>query len=63
MHARGAAMAAEHRGKGVNIQLGPSMGPVGRFPAAGRNWEGFGSDPYLQGIAAARTIEGIQEQG
>lgn len=39
------------------------MGPLGRMPAGGRNWEGFGSDPYLQGAAAAATIKGIQGQG
>ncbi|KAI6781875.1 beta-glucosidase [Emericellopsis cladophorae] len=32
------------------------------MPAGGRNWEGFGSDPYLQGIACAETIKGIQDQ-
>jgi len=62
-HARGAALGAEFRGKGVHVTLGPAMGPLGRMPAGGRNWEGFGSDPYLQGIAAAETIKGIQEQG
>lgn len=49
--------------KGVNVLLGPSMGPIGRNPAGGRNWEGFGSDPVLQAIAAAETIKGIQSQG
>lgn len=49
--------------KGVNVLLGPSMGPLGRMPAGGRNWEGFGSDPVLQGIAASQTIIGIQEEG
>ena len=39
------------------------MGPLGRLPAAGRNWEGFGSDPYLHGIAAAETIKGMQSAG
>jgi beta-glucosidase-like glycosyl hydrolase len=28
-----------------------------------RNWEGFGTDPYLQGISAAETIKGIQSSG
>lgn len=39
--ARGAAMGAEHRGKGTDVQLGPVAGPLGRAPAGGRNWEGF----------------------
>lgn len=39
------------------------MGPFGRMPAGGRVWEGFGSDPVLQGVAAAQTIKGIQDEG
>lgn len=39
------------------------MGPMGMMPAGGRNWEGFGSDPVLQGVAAAETIRGIQSNG
>lgn len=63
MYERGQAHGLEARLKGVNILLGPAMGPIGRLPAGGRNWEGFGSDPVLQGIAAAQTIKGIQSQG
>lgn len=63
MYARGKAHGLEARGKGVNVLLGPCVGPLGRMPAGGRNWEGFGSDPYLQGVAAAETIKGIQSQG
>jgi beta-glucosidase-like glycosyl hydrolase len=37
---RGNAMGQEHRGKGVDVQLGPVAGPLGRVPAGGRNWEG-----------------------
>lgn len=33
------------------------------MPAGGRNWEGFGSDPVLQAVAAAETIRGIQSNG
>ena len=63
MYQRGKAHALEARGKGINILLGPCVGPLGRMPAGGRNWEGFGSDPYLQGVAGAQTIKGIQDQG
>lgn len=34
-------MGQEHRGKGVDVQLGPVAGPLGRSPEGGRNWEGF----------------------
>ncbi|KAI9854533.1 MAG: hypothetical protein M1824_000298 [Vezdaea acicularis] len=63
IYKRGRALGAEFRLKGVNVMLGPAMGPLGRMPAGGRNWEGFGSDPVLQGIAAAETIRGIQDEG
>ena len=63
MYRRGRGLGLEHRLKGVNVMLGPSMGPLGRMPGGGRNWEGFGPDPVLQGIAAAQTIRGIQEEG
>ncbi|EDU48263.1 BglX Beta-glucosidase-related glycosidase [Pyrenophora tritici-repentis] len=63
MYLRGKAHGKEARLKGVNVLLGPAMGPLGRMPAGGRVWEGFGSDPVLQGIAAAQTIKGIQEEG
>ena len=63
MYARGKAHGQEARGKGIHALLGPCVGPLGRMPAGGRNWEGFASDPYLQGIAGAETIRGIQSEG
>lgn len=63
MYKRGRAHGLEARLKGVNILLGPAMGPFGKMPAGGRNWEGFGVDPVLQGVAAAETIKGIQDEG
>lgn len=63
MYLRGKAHGMEARLKGLNVLLGPCVGPLGRMPAGGRNWEGFGADPVLQGIAAAQTIKGIQEEG
>lgn len=63
MYKRGKAHGMEARLKGINVLLGPCVGPIGRMPAGGRNWEGFGADPVLQGIAAAQTIKGIQEEG
>ena len=34
-----------------------------RVPAAGRNWEGGGGDPFLSGEVAFETITGIQSSG
>jgi beta-glucosidase len=56
-------MGAEHRAKGVDVQLGPVAGPLGRVPEGGRNWEGFSPDPVLTGVAIAEAIKGIQDQG
>lgn len=60
---RGHAMGVEFREKGVDFQLGPVVGPLGKSPEGGRNWEGFSSDPYLTGIASSQTIYGIQSAG
>ncbi|KAI2602175.1 glycoside hydrolase superfamily [Hypoxylon sp. NC1633] len=60
---RGQFMAEETKGCGVHVLLGPVAGPLGKNPTGGRNWEGFGADPYLQGIAMAETIEGMQSVG
>ncbi|KAF8167900.1 beta-glucosidase [Crassisporium funariophilum] len=78
MKQRGAALGAEFRGKGIHVALGPMMFVITpnkhkytdfhsrnlhRAPAAGRNWEGFGSDPFLSGEGAYETIMGIQSTG
>jgi len=55
-------MGREHKGKGVNIALGPMMN-LGRIAQGGRNWEGFGADPFLAGEAAYETILGMQQSG
>lgn len=60
---RGLYMGQEFKGKGAEIALGPVAGPLGRTPWGGRNWEGFGADPYLSGIANAETVLGIQDAG
>ncbi|RYP74459.1 hypothetical protein DL770_007599 [Monosporascus sp. CRB-9-2] len=60
---RGYAMGEEHSGKGVDVQLGPNVGALGRDPAGGRNWEGFSPDPYLSGLAVAETVIGTQDAG
>jgi beta-glucosidase-like glycosyl hydrolase len=62
LRARGVAMGQEHVGKGVNIALGPMMN-IGRIAQGGRNWEGFGADPFLAGVGAYETILGMQSAG
>jgi beta-glucosidase len=63
IYQRGFDMGSEHRGKGVDAQLGPVVGPLGRKPEGGRGWEGFSPDPVLSGIAVAETIKGMQAAG
>ena len=60
---RGFDIASEMRDKGIDVMLGPAVGPLGRMPTGGRNWEGFSPDPMLTGIAAAQTVKGIQAAG
>ncbi|KAF5383952.1 hypothetical protein D9757_007379 [Collybiopsis confluens] len=59
---RGLFMGTEFKGKGVNIALGPMMNIL-RVPAAGRNFEGFGADPFLSGEIAYETVLGMQQGG
>ncbi|PWY75478.1 beta-glucosidase [Aspergillus heteromorphus CBS 117.55] len=54
-------MGAEFKRKGVNVALGPVVGPLGRMARGGRNWEGFSNDPYLAGALAKTSITGLQE--
>ncbi|CRG87865.1 beta-glucosidase [Talaromyces islandicus] len=51
----------EFKSKGINVMLGPVIGPVGRIAKGGRNWEGFSNDPYLAGELVGPTVAGIQE--
>lgn len=60
---RGKAMGEEFNDKGIDVQLGPAAGPLGRSPDAGRNWEGFAPDPALTGVLMAETVKGIQDAG
>ena len=59
---RAAAMGQEFRGKGINFALGPMMN-IDRNARGGRNWEGYGSDPYLAGENAFAFVQGLQDQG
>lgn len=45
---RAVAIGEEFRGKGIHFALGPMIN-IDRNALHGRNWEGFGADPYLSG--------------
>jgi hypothetical protein len=52
---RGNAMGSEHRDKGVDVQLGPVAGPLGRSPEGGRNWEGMSTQLSRDNAVAKST--------
>lgn len=41
----------------------PTTGPMGRHALGGRNWEGFGPDPYLAGVSTTESVLGLQDAG
>jgi beta-glucosidase len=58
----GQALGAEQMGKGTNVVLAPMMNMT-RVGRAGRNWEGYGEDPYLAAQMAGAEVQGIQSNG
>ena len=58
----GRVVGAEQRGKGVNVDLGPTVNIV-RDPRWGRAFETYGEDPLLQGAMGVGYIEGVQSEG
>jgi beta-glucosidase len=59
---RAAAIGKEFHNKGIHFALGP-MTNIDRNARHGRNWEGFGADPYLSGENAFFYIQAVQDQG
>jgi len=56
----GAALGLEAWEKGIDVLLAPDVN-IARVPENGRNFEGFGEDPFLSGQTAAAEIAGIQQ--
>lgn len=57
MYKRGKGIGEEAKGKGIHIILGPTVGPLGRKPRGGRNWEGFSVDSYLMSEASYYSVK------
>ncbi|CAI6091692.1 unnamed protein product [Clonostachys chloroleuca] len=55
--------AEEAKALGVHVLLGPVAGAIGKIAEGGRNWEGWGSDPYLNGLNSAISIKAMQAAG
>jgi len=60
--AYGSVAGSEERGKGADVNLGPTVNIV-RDPRWGRAFEAYGEDPYLAGQTAVGFINGVQAQG
>lgn len=58
----GSAIAREVKGKGRHVILGPCVN-IARLPMWGRNFEGFGEDPFLASKMTVDYIKGVQKEG
>jgi len=58
----GKAIAQEVKALGRDMILGPTVN-INRVPLWGRNFEGYGEDPYLSGQLAVAYVHGVQGEG
>lgn len=58
----GQAIANETKALGRDMILGPTVN-INRQPLWGRNFEGYGEDPYLAGQLGVAYIKGVQGEG
>ena len=58
----GMAIAQEVKALGRDMILGPTVN-INRQPLWGRNFEGYGEDPYLSGQLGVAYIKGVQGEG
>ncbi len=58
----GAVIGEEDRGKGIDVNLGPTLNIV-RDPRWGRAFETYGEDPWLTGRIGSAYVKGVQGTG
>jgi beta-glucosidase len=58
----GKAIGRETRSLGRNMILGPTIN-IARVPVWGRNFEGYGEDPFLTSRMGVSFIKGAQQEG
>jgi beta-glucosidase len=58
----GEGLGRDARARGVHFLLGPGVN-IARSPLAGRNFEYFSEDPFLNAAMVVPYIEGVQSQG
>ena len=57
----GQVEGAEARGKGIDVVQGPNLN-LDRVPESGREFEGYGEDPFLVSEMGVADIRGIQSE-
>jgi len=62
LQSEGQAIGQEMKALGRDMILGPTVN-INRTPLWGRNFEGYGEDPYLTSRLAVAYIEGVQGEG
>ena len=62
LQSEGRAIGQEVKALGRDMILGPTVN-INRTPLWGRNFEGYGEDPYLSGRLAVAYIKGVQSEG
>ena len=62
VQAEGKAIGEEVKALGRDMILGPTVN-INRTPLWGRNFEGYGEDPYLTSRLAVAYIKGVQGEG
>jgi beta-glucosidase len=58
----GQAIAQEVKALGRDMILGPTVN-INRVPLWGRNFEGYGEDPFLSGHLGVAYVTGVQSEG
>jgi len=62
VHKEAHAIGQEVKALGRDMILGPTVN-INRVPLWGRNFEGYGEDPYLSGQLAIAYVKGVQNEG
>ncbi len=62
VHKEAHAIGQEVKTLGRDMILGPTVN-INRVPLWGRNFEGYGEDPYLSGRLAVAYVKGVQTEG
>ena len=62
LQSEGKAIGQEVKAVGRDMILGPTVN-INRTPLWGRNFEGYGEDPYLTSRLAVAYIKGVQSEG